>query len=223
MRPCTICRELTGAEDSQFARVMGGRLVRAVFSRTADFQIIPSLGPLVVGHSLLVTNAHHTSVWSCMTNTDLYEQVKTLIRQFSEVAVLDDHDELFCFEHGSGDETTEPLCSTTHAHLHLIPLPRDIVRELLAEHFERNALVFDSSRPCAGQGNRPYVLACSTERGGEISNFYVRDATGLESQFMRRAIAKALNLGFWDWKSNLNTSVVGRTIEMGFREVVTVD
>ncbi len=191
---CAFCEEVeTGHLPTDFQRAYG--TVERIAVRTADFMLWPTVSPLCVGHSLLVPRAHVTRL------SDLSRPLK---HEFSNLVELVSSYLVGCFggcpyifEHGvSGGAQA---CGVDHAHLHLLPLPYDIVdiveREIVAsfpgmaygrvEHL----LEFEGS-------NKP---SCYLLHGNVLQSLEISWADHIPSQFVRKVISKAQNSGHWDW------------------------
>jgi hypothetical protein len=218
MNTCTICSELCGASNSQLALTLGPQTSKAVLESSDEFTIIPSLGPLVVGHALVVTNKHRTNICSSLANTSERKQIKSLLGFFAKRFCTHLDDSIFCFEHGAAEQSPVLPCSTSHAHLHILPLKNNIISAIIENCFcvPRVSRSYQEVSGYASQLNS-YIFAAVCTSSGEMRNMSIRDATGLQSQFMRRVIADVIRLPGWDWRTNPNVSVLKRTLSLGFR------
>lgn len=217
---CSICREVGGETGTRLSwALQDDALQNAVLAASRTFAIIPSVGPLVVGHSLLVTRHHRCSIFGEIASRQLRE-IEFLLDEFWPFALrLDDiMPGLLCFEHGAPGNLESKLCSTTHAHLHIVPLfgnKCDVVLESLdgkpLELIDAHALQI------ALQGLKEYVLAFHVTRGGKLRHAKVIDAKNLPSQYMRLVVARQLGIDAWDWKAHPNSVLLRKTISLGFR------
>ena len=129
---CSICSQIAGdATGDLISKALGDRFyVRRVPFESASFAVIPSVGPVTPGHSLLCPKSHTTSI------ARLDEEVAAELLQFKSYlrAVLRRIFEapVHCFEHGSGSTTRRILCTVEHAHLHFVPAGVDVLDTLLA-------------------------------------------------------------------------------------------
>lgn len=213
---CSICAELTAAPNTRFTKAFEDSDVRnAIFSFSEHFAMIPSLGALAEGHALLVTRAHATSVLGGL-DEDLWEDVLRHLKAFKSRGLREPSGnlELFCFEHGetsgAGDQ---PLCSTTHAHLHVIPLESKIVNELysLVSGIRLDEIASLSAQKLIRGVNR-YIIVFRIDRKGRFSDCLVKEAIGIPSQYMRQIVAQVLELEEWDWRVEPASGALRRTL-----------
>ncbi|HVR06485.1 MAG TPA: hypothetical protein VMW75_00430, partial [Thermoanaerobaculia bacterium] len=186
---------------------------------TAHFAALPSLGPLVPGHTLLCTKEH--------------------LRSFAEVGVLGDTicgeletlrlrlgsalEEIYGapvhgFEHGNGRGSARVLCTVEHAHIHLIPTAVHLWEALSTcqdwKYFEIGG---DSLYSHVRDGE--YLYYESPERWAAIAT-----AGEFESQYLRRIVAQAVGVPeLWNWRANPRAEHAHRGfVELARHEVDTV-
>jgi hypothetical protein len=218
---CSICDELCAASDTRFTKALGNSKIRnAIFSVSERFAIIPSLGALSNGHSLLVTRDHTTTVCGGVDSTSRTQFQGHLQSFMKELAKCDDTDfELLCFEHGDPRaELDQPLCSTVHGHLHLLPLQTSFV-DSVYESLEGLAIP-DIESPSSQETISkfsPYLLVFRMNRICGVRDVLIKDAAGLPSQYMRQLVARVLNLNEWDWRAQPATVAFKETLAHGFR------
>lgn len=217
---CTICDELLGKPNSRLSLALGDPKVRnAVFSDTDSYAVIPSVGPLVVGHSLIVTRHHSSCVLGSLDASTAEHLTRTLRNFIVRIrASCGFDDEFLCFEHGSTVGCgRSSLCSTSHAHLHVLPAAPTIRSEAIAnvegECFRAGALL--PLGDCARRYRQYLAVFCVTAEP-KVGIVKLQDAVGLPSQYMRMVIANALGRTEWDWKRSPNQDLLAQTIELGF-------
>ncbi len=177
---CQLCEAVADATQS------GGpaRIENFPIKLTDKFLLVPSVGPLFPGQSLIVSRQHFTSL-GAMGAAALNEYdsfVKSLLASGSDWLEA---------EHGSTEDDCAGAC-VTHMHVHLVPN---------AGGFQT---VFDDVLPLLYRGSTlelpaqgtPYILLRANL--GEVRVF---DATGLPSQMLRQVICGALGRPDWDWRS----------------------
>jgi diadenosine tetraphosphate (Ap4A) HIT family hydrolase len=184
---CSLCVELAGRRSAYTER--HGR--RDCW-RSHDLAVLPSLGPLAIGHMLVVPIPHVTSfarfAQSHPASSDVLREV---IRRAEEHFGL-----CVAFEHGVLDtHQSSGGCGISHAHVHVVPVPR---------HLE-----FPQIQGCAFRPVETWSeLLGKSER--HPSYLYLRLPDGsifgaaarrLESQTLRRWVAAELGMSEWDWRS----------------------
>jgi len=219
-RPCAICNELRAESDSRLSSALDdSRYTNAVLLATEHFAVIPSVGPLAVGHSLVVTRGHSSNVIADLDESELDELRCICDASCKKILAGKPGLKLFYFEHGSRSELRSTLCSTSHGHLHQLPLrERDIeavLRSVGGQKFEIGTFL-DLSRIL--DTLEEYILAFSldADRNGSLSGI-VMDASRAPSQYLRKLIADQLGSSRWNWKTDTNPDLLRETLALGFQ------
>lgn len=218
-RQCPICNELACGKGTRLAKALGHpEISNAVLAVSEKFSIIPSVGPLVLGHSLVVTRRHSTNIIADLRGIEL-EELKVICIQFLQhLRTAIDHDiTLFCFEHGSRCDSGNQLCSTNHGHLHLLPLRGDQISAVTAKlgsellTFKNLPELCDVLTPL-----QQYIVAFSLGLGSTEVLGTVLEASNAPSQHVRRVVGETLGIACWDWKTDMNRDLLRRTLALGF-------
>ena len=132
---CGICYELNNSSKSNLSRLLVNRKINnAVLSCSENFAIIPSIGPLVVGHCLMIPKIHTNSIFSLESNHNCFNEIKNMLAKYNSKFNHDNDKILFCFEHGSlYSINVRTLCSTVHAHLHVLPLENVTAESIMGD------------------------------------------------------------------------------------------
>ena len=162
---------------------------------SASFVLLPSVGPLVPGHAIIVSRQHSLSL--AAMGTDAVREYEEFVREIrrGEADWLE-------AEHGATADDRSGAC-VTHTHVHLIPgMARfdEIFDDVIPELYRGDRLAFPT-------GNVPYLLL----RGGRLTRVFV--ATDLPSQLLRQTICSALARDDWDWRSLPRDHMLAETIE----------
>ncbi len=167
------------------------------------FYVTPSLGQIVPGYLLINTKEHYLSLsqmpyeeWS-KEYFDELEEIKRTLR----ILLSKNYAPPIFFEHGAVKER-QGVCCVDHAHLHCVPLGKDIIKEMnkffSSNHGSEGGLV--SNLPTIKRLNLPYIYYNSIE--GEESVTYLSPPYP-PSQFMRQLVAIAAGKpDQWDWRTN---------------------
>jgi diadenosine tetraphosphate (Ap4A) HIT family hydrolase len=194
---CCLCSQIEGQQANDLiARLLPDEVyVRRVMLESPSFAVIPSLGPLTNGHSLLCPKQHIKSFAHIASDVhEEYEEVKkrlkmTLIAMYKTGICL--------FEHGMATNGNRILCTVDHAHMHFVPLPRTFDGGAVEEE---GWTEFDGSLSTLMQlsRGREYILY---ETPAGSSRLLIAREGELESQYMRRVLAKGLGHGNdWNWR-----------------------
>jgi diadenosine tetraphosphate (Ap4A) HIT family hydrolase len=198
---CCLCAQIQGrASNDLIAALLPGRpYERRVMYESGVFAVVPSLGPLTPGHSLLCPKKHVRSFAELSPRLNAeFVRVKSALR--AHLAALYGW-EVHLFEHGAARVDARTLCTVDHAHMHFVPLP-SAVADVAPE---------GPWAPCgesigelrAHSGGREYVYYESASRAGRMR---ACDAE-IESQYMRKVIARCLGQpDSWDWRTDPKAS-----------------
>jgi ATP adenylyltransferase len=196
---CCLCGQIRGEEAHDLiARLLPAHpYVRRVPFESPSFAVIPSLGPLCAGHSLLCPKAHLISFAQLDSGQDAeFVAMKTRLRAVLAAAYGPD---VALFEHGMAASGGRVPCTVAHAHLHFVPVPRGFD---LGDQEGAPWQPFDGSlaalRTLAGRSE--YVLYESYQGDCRL---LLADERGHESQYMRRIFAGRLGDTMpWDWRES---------------------
>jgi len=179
--------------------------------RTDAFVAMPSAGSLVAGWTLVVPRRPMLNL------AELDEAGQTaldlMVTPIAD-ALAGSGDSVFCFEHGAGWMGSATGCGVDQAHLHIVPLPFDLLavvarRQDAAITWQIPAVDRSPLAQLPSQGE--YVALWSiAERRPMIG--HVRRPI---SQWIRRVIADELGIADqWDYRIHPQTEKVRQTLEM---------
>jgi hypothetical protein len=211
---CSICGELEGIKPNRLSSILHGA-PNAILLESKSFAVIPSVGPLIAGHCLVVTKQHSSNVLYGLSPECHDELLDNLGILLSRLTSSDGARQLFCFEHGKKEQGGDDvLCSTSHGHLHVIPFINVDAAQVFGKLGSNGSyqMTCQSFIPKIGLLDN-YIAAfvfegCDNER----SDGMALDATGLPSQYLRRLIGESLGTNEWDWKRFPRLEVVRETI-----------
>ena len=221
---CAICDELSCAHETRLSKALGNSQVKnAAFAVSENLAVIPSVGPLVAGHCLLVTRRHSSNVLADLNQTQL-DELDTLCNKSVEKLVRGrPNTRLFCFEHGSRCELRETLCSTSHGHLHQLPLQdEDIDAVLHAAGGQRFSVPAFIDIRALLRPAEEYIIAFSLTPGSSRSEGIFMDASNAPSQYLRKLIANQIGSSRWDWKVDRNADLLENTLTLGFERNMNI-
>lgn len=193
MKKCEFCEELSASRATTFSSIYGTVLKKRTLWETEDFVVLPTIGQLVFG-SLLVIPKRHVDSCALLEEGEKKDFAQILDEVFEWAS---QYGSPVFFEHGA-KETTGGSCGIYHAHLHVVPLPREISLEVL---FPEHDQVFGTLTLALNEyrfsnqylliGDKKKVL--STEFGTFDARF--------PSQFFRRRILEKLKISRnWNWR-----------------------
>lgn len=214
-RDCSICDEMLARETSRFARAINKHNVfNAILFETDQLAVIPSIGPLTKGHCLVVTKRHVNNVLVTALFNGFFHEVKECID-----AVLSEFGRgasVVLGEHGlTESKESHSLCSTEHAHLHVIPIAQSMVVKIVTTF---GTSTIPSTLFQVGKHISVYkeyvVLAGSVYYPDYYYNIIHGDQ--IPSQVLRKHVGEILGKKDWDWKSNVNNKDMQEMIESSF-------
>lgn len=179
--------------------------------RTDRFVAVPSVGSLVAGWTLVVPRRPMLNLAQAdvVERNELEAIIAKIAGQLSATG-----DAVFCFEHGSGWLGSATGCGVDQAHLHIVPLPFDLL-EAVAERCN-GTIDWQSS----AEGKSPLdVLPKAGEYVALWSEAAQQPMVGNVrrpiSQWIRRVIADKLGIGAeWNYRSHPQTDQVRQTLKM---------
>jgi diadenosine tetraphosphate (Ap4A) HIT family hydrolase len=215
---CSFCEEVIGTD------AIGLPLVRKFFNEFGHksrvlfeneyFFVVPSLGALVPGHVLVLPKAHYYSVGE-IPEAELHS-FEALVRH-TRGLISRVYGSCAEFEHGCVEGGSKAGACIDHAHLHLLPLARDLQSMIDAKF-----------------GSGCEIHAFSELKGfvrKRIPYLYYRNPSGtakayeaqqVPSQFFRQLVfATGDSTRSWDWKRDIRTDLVVQTYDAlltGFME-----
>ncbi|MBE0542400.1 MAG: HIT domain-containing protein [Verrucomicrobia bacterium] len=206
---CCLCSQIAGQRDNDLISRMLGEpnYVRRVAMETDYFVAIPSLGPLVAGHTLLCPKVHIKNL-ACLAE-DLRAEFEDFKKSLSNVLGSVFHAPIHYFEHGSPPESPRVLCTVDHAHLHLVPAEVK-VSELLLQgmNWERIDEGLANLQSAVTAEEYLYYESPSSEA-------FISRAGSCESQYMRRVFSQALGrIDEWNWRTNPRPGQVDQTFRV---------
>jgi diadenosine tetraphosphate (Ap4A) HIT family hydrolase len=197
---CCLCSQIEGREENDLiARMLPDEpYLRRIMLESASFAVMPSLGPLAPGHSLLCPKAHVTSF--ARLDYGLHAEYEAIKETLKARLVARYGREVAVFEHGMDASGDRVLCSVDHAHMHFVPLPASLdvcasERARAAEWEPVDGGLATIRRLSAG-GEYVYY-----EAPGGPSWLLASRQRRLESQYMRRVLAAELGrTESWNWR-----------------------
>jgi hypothetical protein len=214
---CTICNELQGIKDNNrlYSQNQEYNIFNAFLYKDQSFSIIPSIGALIKGHFMIVPGSHCNSIVNYSLRNNKSEELNKLLLWTFEKLVNQPNSSLLCFEHGSfTDCEDQVLCSTTHAHLHIIALQESVIARVfnkISVQLVPSDNTFESIGEIAKEFNNYIAVFQFTKKG--IMNSTVLNANNVESQYMRKLVSSELNYENWDWKTNIDNQNTFITIK----------
>ena len=212
---CCFCAELAG-ERTAFHELYRDHDSRLIVGGE-NFVVMPSLGQLAPGHSLLMPRQHVTSFGELDESLraealDLYEAWRR--------ALSEHYSPTICFEHGSRSGATSGGCGIVHAHVHIVPLggrrtplPPSVGegwREINGERWLDDAA--SSARHGAG-----YLM---WHGPGDVA--YLETADDVPSQHLRRHVARHLGDAPWDWRTTGRQRALAAMLSSPTRDALAI-
>ena len=179
--------------------------------QTDSFTVLPSLGSIIPGWVLVIPRRPLINL-SALTEHEKVELDDLLMRLQERLAAFSG--DAFCFEHGADHIGSLTGCGADQAHLHLVPLPFDLLAAARSRCDTR--IRWREGDPEASRWSQLPTV------GEYIALGQLRDGASLigtvlhpTSQWIRKLIASALNEGSsWNYRTHLNIPNVRKTIRV---------
>jgi diadenosine tetraphosphate (Ap4A) HIT family hydrolase len=165
---------------------------------TDRFIVLPSLGPLMPGHVMVVGKQHLDSLASM--GRDGFEEYEQLANHLRTAPFLRDGEPLEA-EHGSTANDKAGAC-VVHTHVHWLPGLGGYLRE-----FQKRLPLLSQHEIMDVPANVPYIFV---RAGAEKAIFH---AAGLPSQTIRRTICEVLDRDDTDWMQAPRLDWVKETVQ----------
>jgi diadenosine tetraphosphate (Ap4A) HIT family hydrolase len=190
---CALCRAVNEGA-SEIRRVYDTHL-----ASSEHFVALPSVGPIAVGHIMIVSRIHAPNLASM--GHSAIEEYKSLVKSISS---RDGFARLLEGEHGASANSTGGAC-ITHCHVNLIPGFADRINDLI---FDLPQLELNHDLNSLSPDAAPYILL----RAANVVRLY--RASNVPSQLIRRVLFAKIGRDDWDWAAFPNLNVVHETLEL---------
>jgi diadenosine tetraphosphate (Ap4A) HIT family hydrolase len=195
---CSLCGELDGTQPPLHTLLGVLAPPSRVLLESDNWVVVPTLGPLVPGHIMLVPRRHFSSALACPEPLlgeceDVIDRCVARLRDLYRQPVV-------MFEHGAGLGAPRSCgACIEHAHLHLLPGPTSFVTTVTsAEPNWISAHTLNELR--AELGMSAYMLAGKLDPPDRIL-FARKPDKKVASQFLRKVFAGTVgNSTTWDWR-----------------------
>lgn len=191
---CALCVAVADATGGPDTFLHNRRL-----AETPNFVVVPTPGPLVPGHVMVVSKAHHYSLAGM--GDDAIREYDDLAQRLRSAPFLRDDPPLEA-EHGSTQRDKAGAC-VIHTHVHWIPGMGQYFRRLAEKLPPRP----EPDLKNFGVSHAPYIFL---RAAGEQAVF---DAQGFPSQMIRRLLCELLDRDDTDWTQNLRLDWVKETVQ----------
>jgi len=195
---CRICNEIAGkTEGNLFCEIFQDTGWRNFIIHQSDnFCVLPSLGQIVEGYSLIVPKSHYTCIGSLPERLieELIALKKEVVSLYSQL-----YSDVIFFEHGCISDVIKGGSCVTHCHLNLIPIKtqKNLVKAI-SGYLEMPAKELRTYHELRSQYMKKVPYLFYEDSCGKIFLF---ETPILPSQFFRQLLAKELGcVEKWDWR-----------------------
>jgi len=164
-----------------------------------NFCVMPCIGPLVMGHVMIVTKFHSTSLR--LTDLPVRDEYNHLVATLREHPILRKYG-LLEAEHGPSESDLGGAC-ICHTHIQIIPTfiqARQLFTEPPLSLVVKDVATSDLMVP-------PYIFL--RDHQGDERFLHV---TRPNSQTVRKEMARLLGVSQWDWKIEPRIELIKETI-----------
>ncbi|MEY8849697.1 HIT family protein [Psychroserpens sp. XS_ASV72] len=198
---CYICGQIEGKQENDLISINLGEVeyIRRIIAENKLFALIPSLGALNRGHSLICPKFHYRSIAE-IPDVQFHEY-EEFVNHVSLVLKNLYKKPIHFFEHGSNPNSDEINCTVDHAHLHVIPADVKIDFNLLNNVYKWEKVnSHEDFKELVKDKEYLYYRSPNDEL-----YFSVAQSHKFESQYMRKVFANLLDRSDdWNWRDNPN-------------------
>ncbi|WP_085598045.1 MULTISPECIES: HIT family protein [unclassified Pseudomonas] len=213
MNKCNVCQELQGVAvegcDPRYQVLVNSR--QNIIHESADFVVIPSLGPLNDSHVMIVPKAHVNN-FSVIHDSKL-AQVRAILQALSSYIESKHGRSLVFFESGAGIRANHSGGCIVHAHIHCVYEQEEFERRLFQEvDFKEGGI----SWYAGADGDLGYVWYMDGKGKAALCN-----NPQLPSQFLRYVYSMGNgDIRFWNWRRHNNFEGVLKVVDCykGFKK-----
>jgi len=205
MQFCRFCDKFGGKENI-YQEINHPERADTILCRTKSFFVIPTLGQFVEGYLLIVPKEHFTCIGKIprvnfLELIRLIDEVRKILHNIYGSAIL--------MEHGPRTEYEKAGCCIDHAHLHVVPVGRDVdISGKILKHFVGRKIIELSDLIEQIEKHGSYLFFEDTKK-----NKWVFDAQIVPKQYLRRLLAVELGISDkWDWRNYPGLEEIDRTI-----------
>jgi ATP adenylyltransferase len=205
------------SENTRFAWIMDDSMSRSEalwdreILRTERFVAVPSAGSLVAGWMLVVPRRPMLNL--SQTTADERNELEGIASDIADRLGVGGQ-EIYFFEHGSRAVGSLTGCGVDQAHLHIVPLPFDLIAAATARkdggiawRDERDDILGLDALPADGE----YVALWSRSDRRPMIGAVMEPV----SQWIRRVIADKLGIGAeWNYRSHPQQDRVRETLRL---------
>lgn len=207
---CPFCDEFQGTKIPLHTLLTQGEIKSRILLNVGNWKVVPTIGPLVPGHIMLLPNEHNYSIINSLPD-NAQDFIILLEKCASKLKAIYQKD-ILIFEHGVTERNSRK-CSgcIEHAHIHLLPGPISFISTMLSKfndwNYQNTLLDFVPSI-----SEYPYLMIGVLH---PKPSFWVRKCVNnLPSQFLRKIMAQELNEEImWDWRKYPRTDFFNKTIK----------
>lgn len=182
-------------------------LKRRIGWEDEHFFVTPTVGGLARDHLLVVPRAHVPSFGHLPRDRAL--EAEEIVDAHGAL-LSDEWTKVVVFEHGMGSHSGAGGCGISHAHIHLVSVPRAFEVEPLPEPDGLHPWTLVSSDEFlyhADHGAGYLLVGCE-------GTYWTRRVEDLPSQYLRRWLAARLGKAEWDWRKATDTDVERRARDL---------
>jgi diadenosine tetraphosphate (Ap4A) HIT family hydrolase len=167
------------------------------FHISQSFLTIPALGPLCLGHAMIISRQHYASLLSM--SSYLRKEFETVCTELSSVWP----DQLITYaEHGSSITDGVGPC-IAHTHINVIPQVPD---DLLSLELYGHKLIASGALETLPKMADSYFLI------GKKGKWFLYDTAKAPSQYIRQLLFNHYSLPHWDWRLLPNENLAKETL-----------
>jgi diadenosine tetraphosphate (Ap4A) HIT family hydrolase len=207
MNVCHLCAQAAGrSEGDLLAQTAERSQASTVAANSANFCLIASIGPVTVGHALIVPKGHVMRMAGLPAPVrSEYESFKQAVRRaMSEEFRAPVH----LFEHGGDAAGEVSPCTVSHAHLHAVPADCEVKNRLPRRVLWQGVSTLDDIELAVGASE--YLFYEDPSGAAVVAG---SDGASFPSQILRRLFVEQLRPDTdWNWRSDPRPAVLRETM-----------
>lgn len=183
---CPFCNEFSDKENNPINQ-------NRIILETQNFVVLPTTGGFIENYQLIIPKKH-INCFGELSESEV-EEMKSIIDWQKKINKIYFNSNTSMFEHGALHPHNESGKSIVHAHMHIFPNDKSLLKQIEEYNFKVEEIsdIIELSNICKEKESYIYY--------NDIDNKnYVISHEGIPSQFLRKLLAVNNSIENWNWR-----------------------
>lgn len=202
---CPFCLEI---KDNLNNPTKKNRIIK----ETNSFIVVPTIGAFIDNYLLIIPKKHI----NCFKELNSIEflELNDLTNWIKNINKIYFKSKTIIFEHGSFENNNTSGKSIVHAHLHILPFSKSLLKDIINnKEITINEIKNLSSLKYFTKDKTDYLYYEDINE-----KRYIINHQELPSQFLRKVVANSLNITTWNWREYPYFDKIDKTLRF-YKEI----